>query len=390
MIIKNNNKAVDVQKNHHVCWEARKNSQRFYVKKTKTLIKTEYGSDPSTIPNISWEGGTTEKFNLYRKETYSVREGFTTRTEEQIYNYPNATFKSDSGDTSGCTINNTPNQNGSYTYNNPFSVTFSKRDHVSSDRTIIICAMGFRGDIYEEAYITITQTKRGKGVIKLDNVSITTDLIPAGGGSLSYCTLTYRKTYNTGETEDVSEYVKFPTVRATTKGTTESPVTVVKTIPAGGTIPKQTTIDGVTFTHPSFTVKQEANIMRIRRPESKTTTKVILTVNPTVVGSSGGTVTFTLQRIYTLNKIIYVYTSGSTSGGGSDENQGPETINANQTYTITGIPNVSSTTGTSYKIPSSNTSRTIKFKTTYYDITSNEASVSQTVKLTPILLILAE
>ena len=79
MIIKNNNKAVDVQKNHHVCWEARKNSQPFYVKKTKTLIKTEYGSDPSTIPNISWEGGTTEKFNLYRKETYSVREGFTTR-----------------------------------------------------------------------------------------------------------------------------------------------------------------------------------------------------------------------------------------------------------------------------------------------------------------------
>ena len=61
------------------------------------------------LENISWEGGTTEKFNLYRKETYSVREGFTTRTEERIYNYPNATFKSGSGDTSGCTINNTPN-----------------------------------------------------------------------------------------------------------------------------------------------------------------------------------------------------------------------------------------------------------------------------------------
>jgi len=77
------------------------------VKKTETLIKTEYGSDPSTIPNISWEGGTTQKFNLYCKKTYSIREGFTTRTEERIYNYPNAAFKN--GDTSGCTINNTPN-----------------------------------------------------------------------------------------------------------------------------------------------------------------------------------------------------------------------------------------------------------------------------------------
>lgn len=378
MIIKNNNKAVDVQKNHHVCWEARKNSQRFYVKKTKTLIKTEYGSDPSTIPNISWEGGTTEKFNLYRKETYSVREGFTTRTEEQIYNYPNATFKRDSGDTSGCTINNTPNQNGPYTYNNPFSVTFSKRDNASSDRTIIICAMGFRGDIYEEANITITQTKRDKYVTKLDNASITTDLIPASGGNISSGTLTFRKTYNTGETENVTENVTFSTVSATTKGTTESPVTDITTIPAGGTTQKQTIIDGVTLTHPSFTVKQAANTKTIKTPESKTTTSVILSVNPTVVSSSGGTVTFTLQRKYTLNKTLYQYTSGSTSGGGSNANQGPETVNANQTYTITGITNVSSTSGTSYKIPSSDTARTIKFKTTYDGITSNEASVSQT------------
>ncbi len=377
MIIKNNNEAVDVQKNQHVCWEGQKTSRRFYVKKTETLIKTEYGSDPSTIPNISWEGGTTEKFNLYRKETYSVREGFTTRTEERIYNYPNATFKSGSGDRSGCTINNTPNQNGPYTHNNPFSVTFSKRDNTSSDRTIIICAMGFRGDIYEEANITITQTKRDKYVTKLDNASITTDLIPAGGGNISSGTLTFRKTYNTGETENASENVTFSTVSATTKGTTESPVTDVKTIPAGGTTQVQTTIDGVTLTHPSFTVKQAANTKTIKTPESKTTTSVILSVNPTVVYSSGGTVTFTLQRKYTLNKVVYQYTSGSTSGGGSDANQGPEAVNANQTYTITGITNVSSTTGTSYKIPSSDTARTIKFKTTYDGITSNEASVSQ-------------
>lgn len=249
--------------------------------------------------------------------------------------------------------------------------------------------MGSHGDIYEEANITITQTKRNKYVTKLDNASITTDLIPAGGGNISSGTLTFRKTYNTGETENASENVTFSTVSATTKGTTESPVTDVKTIPAGGTTQKQTTIDGVTLTHPSFTVKQAANTKTIKKPESKTTTSVILTVNPTVVSSSGGTVTFTLQRKYTLNKTLYQYTSGSTSGGGSDTNQGPETVNANQTYTITGITNVSSTTGTSYKIPSSVTARTIKFKTTYNGITSNEASVSQTVKLTPILLILA-
>ena len=95
--------------------------------------------------------------------------------------------------------------------------------------------------------------------------------------------------------------------------------------------------------------------------------------------------------MYTLNKTLYQYTSGSTSGGGSDENQGPEAVNANQTYTITGITNVSSTTGTSYKVPSSDTARTIKFKTTYDGITSNEATLSQTVNvLTPILLILAD
>ena len=86
----------------------------------------------------------------------------------------------------------------------------------------------------------------------------------------------------------------FSTVSATTKGTTESPVTDVKTIPAGGTTQKQTTIDGVTLTHPSFTVKQAANTKTIKTPESKTTTSVILSVNPTVVDSSGGTVTFTL------------------------------------------------------------------------------------------------
>lgn len=221
------------------------------------------------------------------------------------------------------------------------------------------------------------QTKRDKYVTKLDNASITTDLIPASGGNISSGTLTFRKTYNTGESENVTENVTFSTVSATTKGTTESPVTNVTTIPAGGTTQKQTTIDGVTLTHPSFTVKQAANTKSVMTPESKKTTSVILSVSPTTVYSSGGTVTFTLQRRYTLNKVVYQYTSGSTSGGGSDANQGPEAVNANQTYTITGITGVSSTKGTSYKIPASTSARTIKFKTTYDGITSNEVSVSQ-------------
>jgi len=35
--------------------------------------------------------------------------------------------------------------------------------------------MGLRGDTYEQANITITQTKRDKYVTKLDNATITTD-----------------------------------------------------------------------------------------------------------------------------------------------------------------------------------------------------------------------
>lgn len=332
MIIKNNNKAVDVQKERHVCWEGQKTSRRFYVKKTETLIKTEYGSDPSTIPNISWEGGTTQKFNLYRKEIYSIREGFTTRTEERIYNYPNATFKS--GDTSGCTINNTSNQDGPYTFNNPFSVTFSKRDNASSDRTIVICAMGLRGDRYDEANITITQTKRDKYVTKLDNATITTDLIPASGGNISSGKLTFRKTYNTGESETVTENITFSTVSATTKGTTESPVTNVTTIPAGGTIQKQTTIDGVTLQHPSFTVKQAANSKKLQKYQEEIVKKCYIEVTPTVVYSSGGTVTVTPTYTYDLRTSSYVYSSGSISGGDLITNQGPKKFDAGFNITI--------------------------------------------------------
>ena len=389
MIIKNNNKAVDVQKNHHVCWEVRKNSRLSYVKKTVSYGKWSAHREPETIPAVSWEGGTTAVCKVWFERTNTIREGFDIRTEvEKQYVEPNKSL-----------------QNGVTASGNSidgYSVTFPKRDETSNDLKILFHYMfdvSNDGYTYDNLYagtklyiaVEYKQTKRDKYITKLDNASITTDLIPASGGNISSGTLTFRKTYNTGESENVTENVTFSTVSATTKGTTESPVTNVTTIPAGGTTQKQTTIDRVTLTHPSFTVKQAANTKTIKTPESKTTTSVILSVNPTVVGSSGGTVTFTLQRMYTLNKTLYQYTSGSTSGGGSDANQGPETVNANQTYTITGITGVSSTKGTSYKIPASTSARTIKFKTTYDGITSNEATLSQTVNvLTPILLILAD
>lgn len=365
MIIKNNNKAVDVQKNQHVCWEGQKTSRRFYVKKTVSYGSWFTRKEPQTIPSISWEGGTTVNIKCWVERIKSTRIGFDTYTvTEKKYLIPSFNYQD-------CTVNKTGNNADGFT------LTIGKYGNSTSDRLLT----GYAQYVDETGpyviTVTVTQTKRDKYVTKLDNASITTDLIPASGGNISSGTLTFRKTYNTGESENVTENVTFSTVSATTKGTTESPVTNVTTIPAGGTTQKQTTIDGVTLTHPSFTVKQAANTKTIKTPESKTTTSVILSVNPTVVYSSGGTVTFTLQRRYTLNKVVYQYTSGSTSGGGSDANQGPEAVNANQTYTITGITGVSSTNGTSYKIPASTSARTIKFKTTYDGITSNEASVSQ-------------
>lgn len=367
MIIKNNNKAVDVQKKQRVCWEGQKTSRRFYVKKTVSYGKWTTHKEPQTIPSISWEGGTTVNCKCWVERTNTVREGFViSPVTEKHYLIP-----SFSGIASDCRVNTTGNKEDGFTF------TFGKRDNATSDRTYTDTAQYTDETGSYSITVTVTQTKRDKYVTKLDNASITTNLIPASGGNISSGTLTFRKTYNTGETENVTENITFSTVSAITKGTTESGVTDVKTIAAGGTTQKQTTIDGVTLTHPSFTVKQAANTKTIKTPESKKTTSVILSVSPTTVYSSGGTVTFTLQRKYTLNKVVYQYTSGSTSGGGSDANQGPEAVNANQTYTITGITGVSSTKGTSYKIPASTSARTIKFKTTYDGITSNDVSVSQ-------------
>lgn len=367
MIIKNNNKAVDVQKEQHVCWEGQKTSRRFYVKKTISYGKWSAHKEPETIPAVSWEGGTTANCKCWVERTNTIREGFHTWTETQ-YHYLIPSFTNLQN---GIILNETGNNEDGW------SITFPKRDVTSSDLELTAQYQYVDETGRYGGHVTVTQTKRDKYVTKLDNATITTEQIPASGGNISSGKLTFRKTYNTGETENVTENVTFPTVSATTKGTTESGVTDVKTIAAGGTTQKQTTIDGVTLTHPSFTVKQAANTKSVMTPESKKTTSVILSVSPTTVYSSGGTVTFTLQRRYTLNKVVYQYTSGSTSGGGSDANQGPETVNSNQTYTITGITGVSSTKGTSYKIPASTSARTIKFKTTYDGITSNEAIVTQ-------------
>ena len=378
MIIKNNNKAVDVQKNQHVCWEGQKTSRRFYVKKTISYGKwSEFIIEPtSTPPSISWEGGTTIVCKAYTTRTNTYREGFSVRTEIEKQYYVPIYGNTQLSANTDCTFLQIGLGSSTLTKEDGFSIKFPKRDNASNDRIIIGTIQDNEKNL-TPVQIKFIQTKRDKYVTKLDNASITTNLIPASGGNISSGTLTFKKTYNTGETENVTENVTFPTVSATTKGTTESGVTNVKTIAAGGTTQKQTTIDGVTLQHPSFTVKQAANTKTIKTPESKKTTSVILSVSPTTVYSSGGTVTFTLKRMYTLNKVVYQYTSGSTSGGGSDANQGPEAVNANQTYTITGITGVSSTKGTSYKIPASTTARTIKFKTKYDNIASNEASVSQ-------------
>lgn len=378
MIIKNNNKAVDVQKNQHVCWEGQKTSRRFYVKKTVSYGKwSEFIIEPtSTPPSISWEGGTTIVCKAYTTRTNTYREGFSVRTEIEKQYYVPIYGNTQLSANTDCTFLQIDLGSSTLTKEDGFSIKFPKRDNASNDRIIIGTIQDNEKNL-TPVQIKFIQTKRDKYVTKLDNASITTNLIPASGGNISSGTLTFKKTYNTGETENVTENVTFPTVSATTKGTTESGVTNVKTIAAGGTTQKQTTIDGVTLQHPSFTVKQAANTKTIKTPESKKTTSVILSVSPTTVYSSGGTVTFTLQRRYTLNKVVYQYTSGSTSGGGSDANQGPEAVNANQTYTITGITGVSSTKGTSYKIPASTSARTIKFKTTYDGITSNEAIVTQ-------------
>lgn len=356
MIIKNSNQATDVQKDSNVSWEGKKDSKRFYVKKTISYGVWSFGVEPTTVPNISWEGGTTETFKFYRQRTNSIREGFSSWTEEQKEYYDDATLYN-ANLPSDCKINISG-------YN--ISFTFGKHDDTSSDRVFTICAKTSTETIFD-AYIKVTQAKRDRYVTKLDNAVIIVDNIPASGGNVSKGTLTYTKTYNTGETEQGSEEVTFSNVSATTKGTTESDVTDVKTIAAGGTNQKSTTIDGVTLTHPAFTVKQGANV----KIKSTTTTEVILTASTNVIYVSG-TVTFTTQRKYTLT---YTYTSGSKL---EKQNQGPENIITNGNIYVYKDDKEIGNTGRqmSYNIQSDSTTHIYKFNVTYDNIKSNDVTVN--------------
>lgn len=324
MIIKNNNKAVDVQKEQHVCWEGQKISRRFYVKKTISYGKWSAHKDPETIPSISWEGGTTVNCKCWVERTNTVREGFNiSSVTEKHYLMPSFTSID-----SDCKVNKTGNNEDGFTF------TFGRRDNATSDRIYTEITQYIDESGRYPITVTVTQTKRDKYVTKLDNASITTDLIPASGGNISSGKLTFRKTYNTGESETVTENVTFSTVSATTKGTTESGVTNVTTIPAGGTTQKQTTIDGVTLTHPSFTVKQAANSKNLQKYQEEIVKKCYIEVTPTVVYSSGGTITVTPTYTYDLRTSSYVYSSGSTSGGDLIVNQGPKKFDAGFNITI--------------------------------------------------------
>lgn len=88
MIIKNNNEAVDVQKNYHVCWEVRKNFRLSYVKKTVSYGSWSAHREPETIPSISWEGGTTVNCKCWVERNKLTRIWFDTYTvtEKKIFN----------------------------------------------------------------------------------------------------------------------------------------------------------------------------------------------------------------------------------------------------------------------------------------------------------------
>ena len=181
MIIKNNNKAVDVQKNHHVCWEVRKSSIRGYA---KTVIS--YGSwsahkDPQTIPSISWEGGTTISSKCWIERIKLTRIGFDTYTvTDKKYLIPSFNIDSD------CTVNHTGNNADGFT------VTFGRYTNTTSDRT-------FTGSIQQEGCtitVTVTQTKR-------DIVTVTWSL---QGGNISGSTSNKTETVGYGDTVSFGKY----------------------------------------------------------------------------------------------------------------------------------------------------------------------------------------
>ena len=185
MIIKNNNKAVDVQKNQRTCWEVRKSSTRGYA---KTVIS--YGSwtthkEPETIPSISWEGGTTVNCKCWVERIKSTRIGFDTYTvTEKKYLIPSFNYQD-------CTVNKTGNNADGFT------LTIGKYNNSTSDRLLTGSAQYVDETGRYGITVTVIQTKR-------DKVTVTWNL---NGGNIN------------GDTSNKTESVSYNSTVSFTKYT---------------------------------------------------------------------------------------------------------------------------------------------------------------------------
>ena len=185
MIIKNNNKAVDVQKNQHVCWEVRKNSRLSYVKKTVSYGNWTTHKEPETIPSISWEGGTTVNIKCWVERIKSTRIGFDTYTvTEKKYLIPSFNYQD-------CTVNKTGNNADGFT------LTIGKYDNSTSDRLLTGSAQYVDETGRYGITVTVTQTKR-------DIITVTWDL---QGGNIN------------GDTSNKTESVSYNSTVSFTKYT---------------------------------------------------------------------------------------------------------------------------------------------------------------------------
>ena len=189
MIIKNNNKAVDVQKNQRTCWEVRKSSIRGYA---KTVIS--YGSwsthkEPETIPSISWEGGTTVNIKCWVERIKSTRIGFDTYTvTEKKYLIPSFNYQD-------CTVNKTGNNADGFT------LTIGKYDNSTSDRLLTGSAQYVDETGRYGITVTVTQTKR-------DKVTVTWNL---NGGNISGDTSNKTESVEYGKNVSFTKYTPVKT-----------------------------------------------------------------------------------------------------------------------------------------------------------------------------------
>lgn len=189
MIIKNNNKAVDVQKNQHVCWEVRKNFRLSYVKKTVSYRNWTTHKEPETIPSISWEGGTTVNIKCWVERIKSTRIGFDTYTvTEKKYLIPSFNYQD-------CTVNKTGNNADGFT------LTIGKYDNSTSDRLLTGSAQYVDETGRYGITVTVTQTKR-------DKVTVTWNL---NGGNISGDTSNKTESVEYGKNVSFTKYTPVKT-----------------------------------------------------------------------------------------------------------------------------------------------------------------------------------